>query len=35
MESGNARARQAYHRLGWLPTRYELFEIDFVLQQHG
>src|SRR5262249_18861327 len=35
MDADNARARQAYHRLGWLPTRYELFEIDFVLQQHG
>ena len=35
MDADNARARQAYHRLGWQPTRYELFEIDFVLEQHG
>ena len=35
MDADNSRARQTYHRLGWKPTRYELFEIDFVLGSHG
>jgi GNAT superfamily N-acetyltransferase len=31
MENGNARARQAYERIGMKPCRYEMFEMDFVL----
>jgi hypothetical protein len=35
MDAHNARARQAYDRLGWKSTNYELFEIDFVLKPHA
>ena|ERR1017187_5002040 len=34
MDAHNARARQAYVRLGLKRTNYEVFEIDFVLQKH-
>ena len=34
MDAHNARARQAYERLGLKRTNYEVFEIDFVLQKH-
>jgi len=30
MDAHNGRARQAYERLGWERTSYEVFEIDFV-----
>jgi hypothetical protein len=35
MDAHNALARQAYDRLGWKSTNYELFEIDFVLKPHA
>ena len=35
MDAHNARARQAYDRLGLKSTNYELFEIDFVLKPHA
>jgi GNAT superfamily N-acetyltransferase len=31
MDRNNSPARQAYDRLGWSATSYEVFEIDFVL----
>ena len=32
MEAGNARARQAYERLGLKQTEYQVFEMDFVMK---
>ena len=32
MEAHNARARQAYERLGLKQTDYQVFEMDFVLK---
>jgi GNAT superfamily N-acetyltransferase len=35
MDAHNAKARQAYDRLGLKSTNYEMFEIDFVLKPHA
>ena len=33
MDAHNDRARQAYERLGWKLTNYQIFEMDFVLME--
>jgi ribosomal protein S18 acetylase RimI-like enzyme len=33
MDQDNAVAREVYQRLGLLPTRYQVFELDFALRQ--
>jgi len=34
VENENSRAQEVYRRLGMARTRYEMFEVDFVLSHH-